>query len=320
MKHFIYDDPEQCRRIWYATYPVNHIWDLWEVRSCFHEVYQKPLQFHTIQNINRIVGLLPLSWNEETGQYVFFPGETWKGKTWLEQNRIIAENGDVFYQLLQHVPNSLYLRYLTWHPFLSDLEETQADEVGYLFYPGLYDFIFENYWLGFSGKTRKKIKSELKRLEDQKITFRFDEVKDLDQMFLMNRISFLEDSYFDDPRFYNSFDRLASMLSDMGMLRIVTVLIGGRIAAVDMGGVFKNTCTMFAGGTSQEFCGVAKLINLHHMEWACRKRLDEVDFLCGDFNWKERFHLSPRPLFQIRLDKIIGAYVEVNHEKQTICA
>jgi hypothetical protein len=24
-----------------------------------------------------------------------------------------------------------------------------------------------------------------------------------------------------------------------------------------------------------------------------------VDFLCGEFNWKNRFHLTPRPLFQV---------------------
>jgi hypothetical protein len=26
-------------------------------------------------------------------------------------------------------------------------------------------------------------------------------------------------------------------------------------------------------------------------------RFEQIDFLCGDFGWKERFHLEPRQLF-----------------------
>jgi hypothetical protein len=44
------------------------------------------------------------------------------------------------------------------------------------------------------------------------------------------------------------------------------------------------------------------VINFHHMTWACHQRLDLVDFLCGDFGWKERFHLTARPLYQVRND------------------
>jgi CelD/BcsL family acetyltransferase involved in cellulose biosynthesis len=66
-----------------------------------------------------------------------------------------------------------------------------------------------------------------------------------------------------------------------------------------MGAIWNNTYTVLAGGTDVEFPGVAKLINLHHIQWACRQRLACVDFLCGDFNWKSRFHLVPRPLYEL---------------------
>lgn len=320
MEHAIYEDPLQCRRIWNMAWPVSSLFDLWEVRSCFHDVYQKPLQFHVIREKGRIAGFLPLTLNEDTGQYVCFPGETWNGKTWLEQNRIIAERDDILQSLLDHVPGPLHLRYLSWHPLLSDLETAGPDEMGYLFYPGIHNYDFENYWLGFSGKTRKKLKAELKKFDTRKISFRFNEKKDLEKMFQMNRLVFSQQSYFDDHRFTGSFDRLAALLSDMGMLRIVTILIGGTVAAVDMGGVFKNTCTMFAGGTDPEFPGIAKLINLHHMEWACQKQLESVDFLCGDFNWKERFHLSPRPLFEIKREKDIHSFSERIHGKRAVYA
>jgi len=75
-----------------------------------------------------------------------------------------------------------------------------------------------------------------------------------------------------------------------------------------------------AGGTGGDFPGVAKLINFHHLEWACRQRLREVDFLCGEFNWKNRFHLTPRPLYKMsKLIAIDGARTPV-YESDLICA
>lgn len=320
MDHRTYHDPEQCCRIWEENWPVKEIFDLWQVRFCFHEAYRNPMQFHTIEKDGMIKGFLPLSWNGESEKFVFFPGETWKGKTWLEQNRITAENYEVFERLLESVQGPVHLRYLSWHSILDKVYQSSEDEIGYHFYPGMYDFSFENYWLGFSGKSRKKIRTELNKLENQKLTFRFNEIKDLEKMFTMNQTVFANNSYFSDPKFYNAFDKLASFLSEMGMLRIVTILVGDQVAAVDMGGIFNNTYTLFAGGTSGEFPGIAKMINLHHMEWSCRQRFDVVDFLCGDFNWKERFHLSPRPLYEISINKPMSQFSWSPYEKKAVCA
>ncbi|UCF93222.1 MAG: GNAT family N-acetyltransferase, partial [Desulfobacterales bacterium] len=94
-----------------------------------------------------------------------------------------------------------------------------------------------------------------------------------------------------------SFRSLAHFLQAKGWLRFTTVLIAGEPAAVDLGCLYRGVYTLLAGGTNLHFPGVAKLINLHHMQRACRERMQQVDFLCGDFNWKKLFHLTPRPLF-----------------------
>ncbi|CCK78491.1 GNAT family N-acetyltransferase [Desulfobacula toluolica] len=320
MKTVIYEDPVQCRDVWEKTWPVNAIFDLWQVRSCFNDSFSRPLFFHTVEQNGKILGFLPLCWNEESDNYILFPGETWNGKSWLEQNRLIAANPEVVHTLLDSVSKSLHLRYLTWTPLLNCVDTTRQDEVGYLFFPGIFNHSFENYRLSFSGKSRKKLKNELNRLEVFEVSFRFNHKKDLTHLFSMNIESFCENSYFNDPRFYQSFERLAAFLWDMGMLRITTVLIGDKIAAVDMGAIFKNTYTLLAGGTNPEFPGVAKLINLHHLEWSCRKRFDSVDFLCGDFNWKKRFHLTPRPLYEIKSDKKKPFWGTDIHEKNAACA
>lgn len=321
MKTIVYEDPEQCRRVWEKLWPAKGLFDLWQVRSCFHEVFSRPLHFRVVEQNNKPVGLLALCWDGEKQQYVQFPGETWQGKTWLEQNKIIAQTPEVMTELLDSIPGPVHLRYLDWNPQLGLSNCLETDEIGYYFYPALHDFSFENYYQSFSGKFRKKLKADLKKLTDRKVSFRFNNPKDMDHLFRLNRDAFGPASYFGEARFYNAFENLAAFLTRMGMMRITTVLIDGEVAAVDMGALYKNSYTLLAGGTNPQFPGVAKLINLHHMEWSCGQRIDTVDFLCGDFNWKERFHLTPRPLYELKFNNALiysDLVFEANREK--ICA
>jgi CelD/BcsL family acetyltransferase involved in cellulose biosynthesis len=203
--------------------------------------------------------------------------------------------------LLDAAPESTYLRYLSPEPWHAADERIVEDEVGYLFLPGVYGYDFQDYLHLFSGKTWKKIAKEMERVSAPGLSFRYDHLQDLTKMFQMNLETFGSTSYFSDARFLGSFETMISRLHENEMLRITTVLIGGKIAAIDVGALWENTYTVLAGSTSPEFRGVAKLINFHHLEWACGERIDSVDFLCGDFGWKERFHLTPRPLYEIML-------------------
>jgi len=150
-----------------------------------------------------------------------------------------------------------------------------------------------------SSKSRRNLNKELSQFDAFGVEFRYDKISDLDTMFSMNKNSYGEYSYFNDDRFMRSFENLTSWLKDNGMLRITTALIGGRVAAVDMGTVWNKNYTLLAGGTHPEFPGVAKLINFHHMKWGCEQKMECIDFLSGDFGWKQRFHLTPRPLYEI---------------------
>jgi hypothetical protein len=54
---------------------------------------------------------------------------------------------------------------------------------------------------------------------------------------------------------------------------------------------------VFLGGTHPGFPGIAKVMNMQHIEFACQHRVSKVDFLCGDFCWKKLWHLDPQPLY-----------------------
>jgi hypothetical protein len=296
------EDIEECGRLWQTLWPRQGLFDLWEVRAAFHNHFRRRPYFIVSEAHGRPNGLLALSRLEAEQHFAHFPGETWQGKTWLEQNRIVADDAEIFSAMLAAVPGRLHLRYLTRSSFPEKRFTMAVDETGYLFHPPAVAYSFPKYRELIPTKSRKKIDKELARFMAAGVAFRHDRPADIDLLFRMNLAAFGESSYFAEPRFRQSFTELISFLSRAGMLRVTTVLIGGKEAAIDLGAIWNKQYTVLAGGASPEFPGVAKLINFHHLEWACRSRQQSVDFLCGDFGWKERFRLTPRPLFELRIN------------------
>lgn len=292
-------DPVECSRVWERAIPPETIYDLWEVRECFHRQFNRPLYFIVAERGGRISGLLPLTWIEESKCYGFFPGETWMGKTWLEQNRIVASDPALLRKMMGRVNghgSDLYLRYLLPSTVFNPAED-MIDEQGYLFYPGDVDNSMDNYFGMFSHKSIKRILRDVAALENRGSEYRYDTLNDVETMIRFNIERYGESSYFSDRRFADGFRELAYLLQNRGWLRLTTLLIEGKPAAVDLGSVYNGAYTLLAGGTNSDFPGIAKVINLHHMRWACEQRLEQVDFLCGEFSWKPMFHLSPRPLY-----------------------
>jgi len=129
--------------------------------------------------------------------------------------------------------------------------------------------------------------------------YHLDVINDIEWMFETNLANFDHLSYFHDPRFLKGFENLLSFLAQTQMLRVVSIEIQGALAAVDVGTVYRNRYTVLAGATNPEFPGIAKAINLFHLKWGCLNRVEQIDFLCGDFGWKARFQLQPRPLYRL---------------------
>ena len=199
------------------------------------------------------------------------------------------------------MPADAHIRYVEGECIPPSSTEVSVDEIGYLFLPERHAFSFQTYLNEFRRKSLKQLLREPNMLRERGVTFRYNFRRDIKQLFRMNLEAFGEGSYFHDERFLQGFERLTAELDRRGALRITTVLVAGAIAAVDIGAVWRNAYAVLAGGTNPDFPGVAKLINFHHLEIACRERFDLVDFLCGDFGWKGRFRLVARPLYQITL-------------------
>lgn len=293
------DDPDACRELWQKLWPQTCFFDLWPVRSIFAEAFARTPFFLIAEQEGEPAGMLALSFLVEQQQFVHYPGEIWQQKTWIEQNKIPVKEQWIRDELLAAIPGSAHLRYLTREseplhgfPFV-------LDEENFRFFPRMHYYSFDRYMQEFSHKSRKNLSRELAKLEALGVTYRYDHFLDIQHLLDLNCAAYGDFSYFADPRFLKGFVRLCEWLSAEKMLRITTLLFGGRIAAVDAGAVWKGQYTVLAGGTNGEFPGVAKMINFHHIAWACDEHLEVVDFLCGDFGWKKRFHLQSCPLYKV---------------------
>jgi hypothetical protein len=285
-------DLDEIERLWRACVPPETVFDLWEVRAAFHACYQRPLRCIVGYGDRGERIFLPLCRVDELSAWCFFPGETWSNKTWLEQNRLFL-GGLTKERLVAELGGDFHLRYVTESRGVAGLT---VDETGYLFHPPAYNYDIEQWWSCFARKRRRRMRRDFVAFQ-YRVDVRNTLEDGFDWLVKMSRRRFGAGSYFSSPRFRDGFRGMLEVLSEMGFLRVTTVSIGNTPAAVDFGSVYRGRYTLLAGAVDARFPGVAKVINLRHLEWACEQRLEEVDFLCGDFSWKPLFHLTPRPLY-----------------------
>jgi hypothetical protein len=250
-----------------------------------------------MEDAQGVAALMPLSYVRQTEMFVAFPGEVWNGKTWSERNPVYLREPRFLYEILHACPDRTYLRYLDF-PCNGLLSGADLDEVGYALYPGEFGYDVDRYIQRLSRKRFKDINKTIGTLLSREHRFHVNRLNDFDLMVQMNVNSFGTNSYLHDPRFRESVRDLMHALHRTGSLHMVSLDIEGRTAAVDLGALHNDIYTVFLGGTHPSYLGVAKVMNMNHIRFACGQRLTKVDFLCGDFHWKKLWHLDPEPLYK----------------------
>lgn len=290
-------NPEACRALWDQFTVRRSVTDLWEFRDCFQKHFKNKLHFIILEDDQGVLGLLPLSYLADKGIYVLFPGETWNGKTWLERTQLYMRDPDILGDLLDAAPERTYLRYLECDE-KTLIPHLEVDEIGYLFQPPEIGFDMKNYFQRFVWKKLKAIKKEIDSMLAPGCSWHVNCLTDYDILVDMSLTTFGKSSYFCDSRFTEGFREVLRFLSRNAWLRMVSLEIGGKTVAVDIAAVYRGTYVVLLGGTDPEFRGVAKAMNMQHLEFACEQGLSRVDFLCGDFHWKKLWHLDPQPLYK----------------------
>lgn len=309
-------DLDQCEQLWKTLIRPKCVSDLWEFRLCLHNQFQYQPCFIVLEDRGAVAAMLPLSYVDDIDMFVFFPGEMWANKTWLERTPYYCRDRRSFDILLASCPERTFLRYLKVpQEFMSP--RLTPDEFGYVLYPSDLDCDLSQYWKRFSRKKFKSIRRTIQGFDDRDCSFHINRISDFSRLVELSLQQYGVQSFLHDLRFREGFREITHLLHRRKMLRMVSIEIDGTIAAVDLGALFRGTYSVFVGGTHQSFPGIAKLINRHHIEVSCKERLRKVDFLCGDFHWKKLWHLDAEPLFKfvspdlITHEMIIGSDVSL---------
>jgi hypothetical protein len=290
-------DLETCRQLWMSFIPTTIVSDMWEFRNCFHRHFANQPCFIALEDASGISGMLPVSHIDSGDRIGFFPGEIWKEKTWLERTPFYVRDIGGLDELFGSCPERTYLRYME-APQGNCPDLLSLDEVGYGLYPSQLDFKLESYVRRFSNKKFKAIIKVIDSIKGLGSRFYVNRLTDFNTLVDMNLENFGENSYLYDQRFRESFHDLIHFLNLNGWLRMTSLEILGKTVAVDIGSVYNGVYTVYLGGASRDLPGVAKVMNMYHIEYAFQNRIFKVDFLCGDFHWKKLWHLSPEPLYK----------------------
>lgn len=287
----------KCEQLWKTFITPRFISDLWEFRLCFHKHFQHKPVFLVMEDHNGIAGLVPMSYVQKLDTYCMFPGEMWNNRTWLERTPVYVRDDYSINDLLKACPGNSYLRYLEVSDGSIDYDLSE-DEIGYVMYPGELDCNIENYFKRFSNKKLKAINKVIQSYSDQGCEVFMNRLEDFDGLVEMSIQQFGSRSFMYDKRFRHSFNDVLNFLYRQKMLRMISCVIDGELAAVDIGGIYNGIYTVFLGGTDSRFPGIAKFINMNHIQYSFSEKLHKIDFLCGDFHWKLLWHLDPEVLYR----------------------
>ena len=315
----VISDPLACERLWKACIPAYSVSDQWEFRMCFQRHFNNQTCFLVLEDSKGISGMLPLSHIQHLDMKSFFPGEIWNNKTWIERTQIYAREPGICEELLSLCQDRTFLRYMEISDENSS-SQLELDEVGYVLYPTLLDYDMANFRQRFSNKKFKSILKTINTIMEMGGRFHVNRLEDFNLLVKMSIEKFGEESYLFDHRFRESFRDVMNYLRDKGWLRMISLELEGEIAAVDLGAVYNRTYTVFLGGVFSGLPGIAKVMNMHHIDYALQNRLFKLDFLCGDFHWKKLWHLDPEPLYKLitpDLEEKAGIATDFGHAYQS---
>ncbi len=300
-------DIKQCEKVWKTVSTNKKISEMWEFKLCFHKSFDHSPYFIVQKKGDEIVGLLPLSFDKIKNCFRFFPGD----EEWIEKNPIFFKNRNTLKKLIASVPQNTILTCIEENPIYN--RYFNEEYCTYSLMPPKMDYDINNYFKLFNKKHLKNIMRDIKRLEEQKIEVSMEtrNKRLYKKMIEWNLKAFGEKSYFYDGKFNKAFWELFDFFKKKDILYMVSIKIDGELAAVDFGCVYNNVLTVLVGGVNPRYrdLGVAKFINFEHIKYGFNNKLDRIEFLGFDFNWKEHWHLMKEKMFKFcnskRLEKMM---------------
>ena len=291
-------DLNKCQRLWEEFSPRQSLFDLWDFRLAFWRGYKFSPYFITLSFQEKVLSVLPLWFDREDQQY------TWFGGSWPEDNSFFTKTSGTIPLLLKLIPGTARL-------FCTLSSETTVSQ-GNLLEPDEEKYVLEvkdfnsldSFWQLLKKKKRYNLKRDWKKIQALKPKIVYDEFSHLEHLFNLNICRF-DDMVLDDSKSTFlpkekriTFREIVNLAKDY-KVRMISIIINGKIVSVDLAAIYNNIYYCLAGGCDVEnYSGLGTFANLQLIHDAISLGVEKIDFLQGDLNWKASWRLTPVPLLK----------------------
>ncbi len=292
----IISDIDSCFELWKKFSPRKTLFDLWEFRLAFYKAYKYKPYFMLLKNRSDELALLPLWYEDDAQRYCWFGGD------WQEEVRFFSKHPKYISILLSLAPSPLLLNAIIQDAIRPLKREVQFEEDEPKYILVLRKFRnHEDYLATIKKKTRQDLRRNRKRIETQNPEIVIDNLPDFEHLVRLSKERFKqkrEETDWQDPRRVEAFRQVIKLAGESYKVRMISVLIGKRIAGVDLIALF-NRCyyTLRCGYNVRDFPGIGSFFNLLEIDDAIRLGMKKVDFLQENYEWKDLFFQTV-PLFQ----------------------
>ncbi len=280
----IINDLKEAKNIWNNLSPNKYLCDDWNFRYCFYKYFNYPLFFYAGFDADKIVGLLPLQFNENGKYLEFFGG------SYMRDNRIFIKLG------YENYINQFYESVKTPAKLISIIGDDSLtrsfDIYKYKYSADISEIKNTNDYFAknLKGKSRYEFRKKIKLIEKMNPIVKMNNFDDIDLMIELNKKTFGENSSFNKPFRIEAFHDLIKSDFDKYLF---TYIINGKKEAVSFSIKYNHAYIYINAGTNKREIPNLGTFNIYcNFEKAIELGSKLFDAGMEDLGWKERWHLK----------------------------
>jgi len=285
----VHSSVEECNLLWKKFSKKQTLFDEWDFRYAWYEGYQCPLYFYTVYEGKKPLAVLPLWYDDEKKQYLWF------GSDWMENNYFFVEDPKFINLLLRIIPRPFFLNGLKEKSYDIELDEVKVIPDDHKFFKNIRQFSHIDAYLATLGKKhRYNLKRDYQRIMDLSPRIEISNSSDFNEfkhVIELSKHRFApedENDLEEDARV----ETYRAILKNSGTYKtkFIKVYIQNYLAAVDFNILYKNIYYTPRGANDiHRFPGIGNFMTYLEFEDAIKDGFGILDCLQIDYSWKHKY-------------------------------
>jgi len=274
----------ECKKLWNLFSPNERLFDVWDYRACFFDESEHEPYFIAGFGPSGTEGLIPLVFARSRRQYNYFGG-------WFtaERNMLFAKDKSKLPDFLGQCPEGTFIEGLD--PKEASYYDFLDDEYTHYLDLSKHNHSFDAYFSSLGKKRQKNLKYDLKSIPEHRIYY--NRLEDFERLAELNIKRFEEDSKFNEKPVIGGISKLIRLADKNGILDMISVEVGNKVEAVDVGAVFRGRYYSLIGSSNyQKIPNIGKLMTVLDIKRAIEKKAGFIEFGATADHWKKMWEFD----------------------------